>query len=137
MSKYSSSAHKQPLPPKNRTPPLLRGIGCLMMVIVPIFSWFLGEGVVQLYGNVLPAQWMGYPKINPLLYRLSGLTPVLDFIANQPALVAKFVVALVIVILLGVLLSIVYGYIYNMVGPSRYGPMDVPPPNVRTKKYRR
>src|SRR5436190_14941303 len=131
MSKYSSSAHRPPPPPRNQTPPLMRGIGCIMMVVIPIFSWGVAELLVRQYAGrlALPPSWMGYPKISPVLYRLSGLTPVLNFITNQQALVAKFIFFLVIVIVLGVLLSVIYGYIYNMFGPSQYGPQDVPPPN--------
>jgi hypothetical protein len=137
MSKYSSSAHRQPLPPKNRTPPLMRGIGCLMMVVVPVFSWVLGEGLVGKYAGIFPREWMGNVKISPLLNSFVVLRPIWNFIASQQALMAKFIVFLGIVTLLGVLLSVIYGYIYNMTGPSQYGPHDVPPPNVRTKKYKR
>ncbi len=137
MSKYSSSAHRPPPPPKNQTPPLMRGIGCLMMVIVPVFSWVLGEGLVSKYAGIFPREWMGNVRVSPFLYSIAALRPVWDFIASQQALMAKFIIFLGVTTLLGVLLSVIYGYIYNMTGPSRYGPQDVPPPNVRTKKYKR
>jgi hypothetical protein len=115
----------------------MRGIGCIMMVVVPIFSWVLGEGIVSKYAGILPREWMGTVRIPPFLYNILALRPVWDFLGRQQALMAKFIIFLGVVTLLGVLLSVIYGYIYNMVGPSQYGPQDVPPPNVRTKKYKR
>jgi energy-converting hydrogenase Eha subunit F len=85
----------------------------------------------------LPPQWLGHPKIPPYLLRVEGLLPVWNYIASLEAFTAKFIFFLAIIVVLGVLLSIVYGYIYRMFGPSQYGPQDVPPPHVRTKKYRR
>ena len=139
MSKYSSSAHRSPPPPRNRIPAGVRGIGCVLIGVVPVFSWVLADGLVKQFGlrMNLPPQWLGYPKIPPALFRVQGLIPVLNFIGGLQGLTAKFIFFLAIIVILGALLSIVYGYIFKMFGPSQYGPNDVPPPNVRTRKYRR
>jgi len=34
-------------------------------------------------------------------------------------------------------MSVLYAFVYRLVGPPRYGPLDVPPPNVKLKKYKR
>jgi hypothetical protein len=52
-------------------------------------------------------------------------------------LVANLVFMVVISVVLYGIMSIVYGYVYSVAAPSKYGPMDVPPPRVKTKKYRR
>ncbi len=139
MSKYSSSAHRTPPPPRNQVSPLVRGIGCLMMAIVPVFSWALAEYLIAgpARGWGLPPEWLGYPTIPPLLLSLSGLSGVWSFLQAQPALTGKIVFTVAIMIVLGGVMTIVYGYAYTLLGPSQYGPQDVPPPNVRTKKYKR
>ena len=39
MGKYSSSSRRQAAPPRNQVPPLVRGIGCITMVLVPILAY--------------------------------------------------------------------------------------------------
>lgn len=140
MGKYSSSARRAEGPPRNRgVHPVMRGIGCLLMVIVPILSY----GVAVLLVNYvaarwpMPQEWLGIPKIHPVLLSLRGLDPLWGFLQRQPNLVANLLFAFFIMILVGGVLSVVYGYIFSMFGPSRYGPQDVPPPRVKTKKYSR
>ena len=109
------------------------------MAVVPVFSWALADFLITGPGRSwpLPPEWLGYPKISPLLFKLQGLNGILNFLQNQAALTAKVIFFLGILVILSGLLAIVYGYVYRMFGPSQYGPQDVPPPNVRTKKYKR
>jgi hypothetical protein len=53
------------------------------------------------------------------------------FVQSLPA----FAVAATMII--GGFMAVVTGYISAMFGPSKYGPTDVPPPRVKTKKYTR
>ena len=43
----------------------------------------------------------------------------------------------VFIVILGGIFSLVYAVMYRAVAPSRYGPMDAPPPKVKIKKYKR
>ncbi len=141
MGKYSSNVARPPSKPRNRgVHPVMRGIGCVMMVIVPFISY--GSAVLLVNyaaraGWPIPVTWYGPPQIHPLLLRLSGLTPVWNFLRSQNNLTANLVFAFVIAVVIFGLMSVIYGYIYAMFGPSQYGPNDVPPPRVKTRKYTR
>ena len=132
MGKYSSRARERSGPnPKTTVNPYMRGIGCLMMVIVPVFSYLAGKELAaspQLRSwGIFPPDWF-----NPLI-----LSPALAQLFKEPIYPATLVIAVFLTIAVGGFISIVYGYAYNLLAPSKYGPTDVPPPRVKTKKYKR
>lgn len=141
MGKYSSM-NRQANRPRNRSVhPLMRGIGCIMMIIVPILAYgtavlLVNYGVSR--GWPLPPSWLGVPTFHPLLWRLQGLTVVLNFLQAQNNLIANVVFAIAITVVVGGIMSMIYGYIYTLFGPPQYGPNDVPPiRGVRVKRYKR
>jgi hypothetical protein len=117
----------------------MRGIGCLLMVIVPVFSYAVGDYLAkQGFGRqILPSSWYVNMTFPPEMTRLSGLGVVAGWLAGIPNLPATLAIAVLITVVVGGILSIVYGYMYSVLSPSKYGPMDVPPPRVKTKKYKR
>ena len=142
MGKYSSNSRQQKAPPRNTVPPVVRGIGCIMFVLVPLLSYGIADyciGNVQQVTSFFQANpnLMNPPKINPLLLQLRGLQPVWSFIQGQAHFGANLVLTIALIMIIGGLMAIVYGYIYAMFGPPKYGPTDVPPPRVKTKKYTR
>ncbi len=72
-----------------------------------------------------------------LLWKVVGLTPLLAFIQSQNNLYAILTVTLLYVVVFSTLVSVVYAFVYRYVGPSRYGPQDAPPPNMKVKRYKR
>ncbi|MBK9926422.1 MAG: hypothetical protein IPP66_14195 [Anaerolineales bacterium] len=142
MGKYTSRSSKPQAPTtKERTAinPYMRGIGCLFMLVVPVFSYGVGDYLAgQNLGNgILPPEWYGYMSVPPALANFTGLNYIANFFATRPHLIATLVLALVALVVVGGIVSIIYGYMYSIMGPSRYGPMDVPAPRIKTKKYRR
>ena len=141
MGKYSSYSRKKEAPRRQTgVHPVMRGIGCIMMVIVPIIAYGVALLLVD-YGLrqnwPIPRSWLGHPTIPPFLLTLQGLRPILDFLAVQNNLIATLVFTVVIIIVIGSLMSILYGYVYTLFGPPRYGPMDAPPIRVKVKRYKR
>jgi len=140
MGKYSSYSRRKEKPKNVGVHPVMRGIGCIMMVIVPILSYGLAILLVN-YGTgrgwPIPRGWYGPPKIHPLLLRDQGLRPIWNFLLQQNNLIANLVFTVVIIIIIGGLMSIIYGYIYTLFGPPKYGPTDVPPIRVKVKRYKR
>ncbi len=70
MSKYSSKFSRPPLPRDRGVHPLMRGIGCIMMIIVPILAY--GSAVLLVnygasHGWPIPPNWLGTPMFHPLL----------------------------------------------------------------------
>ena len=118
----------------------MRGIGCIMMVVVPILAYGLAVMLVN-YGASrgwpIPPGWYGQISIYPLLLRLQGLRPVWDFLLRQNNLVANLVFALTLIVIIGGIMSVLYGYIYTLFGPPRYGPQDAPPIRRKVKRYKR
>jgi hypothetical protein len=118
----------------------MRGIGCIMMVVVPILSWGLAVLLVN-YGTrqdwPIPPSWFGRIEIHPLLLRLEGLRPVWNFLMAQQNLVAHLVFTVAIIIVIGGVMSVIYGYLYSIFGPPQYGPQDAPPIRIKVKRYKR
>ncbi|HEY5730111.1 MAG TPA: hypothetical protein VIS72_08675 [Anaerolineales bacterium] len=139
MGKYSSHVKKQAAPKRNVVNPYMRGIGCLLMLIVPVFSYAIGDLLAaQGFGyQIIPPEWYGYMSIPPALANFAGLNWIFGRLANVEHLPATLAIAFVAIILLGGILSVIFGWMYSIFSPSKYGPYDVPPPRVKTKKYKR
>ena len=140
MGKYTSSSRRPPPMPRDRMPPLMRGIGCILFVVVPIVAYGVAILLVN-YGASrgwpIPQTWYGTPNLPGFLTSLPGLVGLANFLTAQNNLTANLVFTIAITVVIYGLMSVLYGYIFAMVGPSQYGPMDVPPPRVKTKKYKR
>jgi len=139
MGKYTSSSRQQG-PTRDRTPPLMRGIGCILFVVVPFFAygvamWLADYGARK--GWPIPQSWYGAPTLPAFIAGLPGLAGLANFLRGQQNLTVNLILALLITVVIYGLMSIIYGYVYALAGPSRYGPMDVPPPRVKTKKFKR
>ena len=112
MSKFYDQ-YRRP-PPKERPwqiHPIWRGIGCLMVVLIPLVSFAIADFVVQ---QNLQQGWLFIP------YELRGPPA-------YPYLFAKLGVTVLISVGLFALYTIFYMFIYQMIGPPKYGPMDSPP----------
>ncbi len=138
MSKYSSSS-KPAAPKVNReVHPVMRGIGCIMMVVVPIISYLAATVIVPAFPIPLLPGMTKALDVPPWLYNsLTGLQPLFNYIESQPLFVSFLVFAIVLTILIFSIMSIVYGFIYKAFGPSQYGPTDAPPIRKKVKKYTR
>lgn len=140
MGKYTSYSRPKPTPRTTGVHPVMRGIGCIMIVLVPILSYGIALLLVDYgssHGWPIPRNWYGPPPINPLLFRVQGLQPILNFLAQQNNLIVNLVFTLVVIVVIGGIMSIIYGYIYTLFGPPKYGPTDVPPIRIKVKRYKR
>lgn len=139
MGKYSSRIVKPSMPKRNTVNPYMRGIGCLLMLIVPVFSYGVGDYLAgQGFGfPVIPREWYGYIAVPAWMANLAGLNVVMRFLAGIPHLPATLAIAVVAMIVVGGILSVIFGWMYSLFAPSTLGPTDVPAPRVKTKKYKR
>jgi hypothetical protein len=140
MGKYTSYTKTPPKPRNLGVHPVMRGIGCIMIVVVPILAYGVALILID-YGIQhswpIPPNWLRPITIPPLLFNLRGLEPVWNFLLVQDNLIAKIVFTIAITIVIGGIMSIIYGYIYTIFGPPRYGPQDAPPIRVKVKRYKR
>ena len=139
MSKYRTYEKKPPARFKEPHP-IWRGIGCLIMLLVPAISLGISAILVQIapsLGYQLPDGLLGRPVMPELLFEVPGLRGILYWIQSLDNLYAILVGMFTITILLAGFLALGYAFIYRMVGPPRYSGIDAPPPNIKVKKYKR
>jgi drug/metabolite transporter (DMT)-like permease len=140
MGKYQSLARKKVVEKSREVHVAWRGIGCLMMLVIPVIS--IAAAVLTIdYGLehnwTIPYQLLGFPRYPDWFYASNGLMTILSPITNTRHFYAYAIASIIYMILLGGIMSVVYAYIYRLIGPSRYSPLDVPPPNIKVKKYKR
>jgi hypothetical protein len=141
MGKYTTHSRQAPKRRSYGVHPVMRGIGCIMMIVVPILAYGIALFLVDYAIGQrwpLPPTWLQPITIPPLLLSLRGLAPLWNFLLVQDNLMAIVVFTITIIVVIGGLMSIIYGYLYSMFGPPRYGPQDSPPiRNVKVKRYKR
>jgi len=83
MPKYQT-AERKVKPIRRKEPhPIWRGIGCLILLIVPAMSLGLSTILVEMapgLGIALPPGLLGRPLMPALLFRVPGLVPILNWI---------------------------------------------------------
>jgi hypothetical protein len=128
MGKYQTYAPEK-REPKWKVHPIWRGIGCLLIVIIPLMSY--AAAITVRAGNeqagwiAVPPELDQYPNLNRIERYAPALQPVFSWIEGIYIL---DVVLTVVFILLGFgLLTVAYSLIYALAGPPRYGPLDAPP----------
>jgi hypothetical protein len=140
MGKYSSYSKPKPKPKLDTVHPVMRGIGCIMIVVVPILSYGIAVLLVNYgyaHGWPIPPTWFGPPRFPDLLWKLQGLQVLLTFLTAQSNLKANVIFTIALIVVIGGIMSVIYGYMYTLFGPPRYGPQDEPPIRVKVKRYRR
>jgi hypothetical protein len=139
MGKYSTSNFWTSRRRSERPHPIWRGIGCILMILVPIISFAFAELTLQLplAQQYVPYQLMGYPVMPAALWKNEFLAPILAFLQSQQNLYAVVIFFLFYTLVIGAFVSIINAYLYKTVGPPQYGPQDAPPPKVKVKPYKR
>jgi hypothetical protein len=141
MGRYTSYQREKAKAKRNEVNPVMRGIGCILIVLVPILAYgsamyLVDYGVRK--GWPIPATWLGSINIPPLLQKLAGLAVVWNFLQAQNNLTANLAFAVAISIVIFGILAIIYGVSYRLFGPPQYGPTDMPPIRGRkVKRYKR
>jgi hypothetical protein len=139
-SKSYFQVHEKEFTRPYKIHPVWRGIGFLMMLIVPIISW-AGAQVTRDLGRrqgwafmrelsptlQLPEIFYALPVISSLAHWISG-------IYDLPVLLLFFFVLLVV---FSSIMSLLYALIYRLIGPPRYTPLDAPAAKNKGKRYTR
>jgi len=104
--------------------PVWRGIGCLMMVIIPIMAWAAATLLVQ---ENAKRGWLPMPA--QLVQTVN-----LPLIGAAPFFFANLLTAVILALIGFGLFTIIYSMIFSALGPPRYGPLDAPPDHRRPRK---
>ena len=136
MGKYDRFERYQDMqqPAASRIHPIWRGIGCMMLILIPIIAFaaadtfFENASDLSLFGSaVFPSSGIMYRVF--FSFEIFGGTS-LRFTPFHLVFTILFSVIGFMVF------SFAYAVVYRVSGPPRYGPTDAPPPR-RTKSRRR
>ena len=118
MSKYDKFNQGSRMPDRPwKIHPIWRGIGCLMMILIPIMSY---AGAVILVQENAKQGWLPMPR------ELSQ-TVTVPFLGEMDQFIAVVIVTTLLMIVGFGVVTILYSLIYTAVGPPRLGPLDAPP----------
>lgn len=139
MGRYSFE--RTPKKKERTVHPIWRGIGCLMLLIVPLISYALADILVR-YGIeqrlwFIPRELIGYAQLPPEVWRFRILASLFGWIGRIENLYANLIMTLVFVALIFGVIAMVYAMTYKAAGPPQYGPHDAPPPKVKIRKHKR
>jgi hypothetical protein len=110
--------------------PVWRGIGCLMVIILPTLAYFSSLALLKIgleKGWPIPRSLLGFVEFPKWVWKYHVTTNLLSPIANYPNFYAILVFTLVILILLSGIFSLLYSIMYRLVGPPQYSEVDAPP----------
>jgi hypothetical protein len=137
MAKYSKFQFKTPV--KRGMNPVWRGIGCILIVVVPLMAYgltVLFAPKIAATGKV-PHDLLGTIHFPSWVFRVGILGDIAYFIAHINNLWLNIITFFVMLLILTAIASLVYSFVYSLIGPARYTATDAPPPKYKAKKYTR
>lgn len=137
MGKYSKYQRKSQKKPEMN--PLWRGIGCILIVVVPVISYALMVILtpVIMATNLVPYALLGHVKFPEWALKTPFLSDVTFFIGGINNLGLKLIAFVVILLLLTAIFSLLYTLASQVIGPPRYSDKDAPPSKYKAKAYKR
>ena len=110
-----------------------------MIVLVPVISYAAAEVTMPFFLNrgLVPRELLFTPQTPEWLQIAPILAQTFRFLFGRYAILATLGLTVLYIIFFGGILTVIYAFMYRMASPSRYGPMDAPPPRVKVKKYKR
>lgn len=139
MAKYRSYERKEYLRPEG-VHPIWRGIGCILLVAIPIMSYL---GALLIVQNGLKNKWpfppelMGYPQMPAWALGWAVTHPAAVAIAAQQNLYLIITLTALLMVAGFAVIWFIYAWVYKVTGPNRYTPLDAPEVGRGSKRYRR
>jgi hypothetical protein len=138
MGKYQTSVRRQE-PRREGPQPIWRGIGCLLMVLIPIISFAAAEVSMPFFRDrgLVPRELLFTPQTPDWMWVAPVVAQTYHFLFGRPGILATLLFTFIYILLIGGVMSVFYAFMYQLAAPSRYGPMDAPPIKTKVKKYKR
>ncbi|MGD0750166.1 MAG: hypothetical protein ABSA23_02035 [Anaerolineales bacterium] len=128
-------------PPKKKPEvnPIWRGVGCILMVALPLISFGLTLfSIPKLVATgLVPYQLLGRVNFPTWVIRAPVLSNAAIFIQSINNLWLGLLVFFVILILVAGISSLIYVSVLQVIGPPRYSEQDAPPTGYKPKVYKR
>jgi hypothetical protein len=119
MTKYSMyNSTKKEKPERNPIHPVWRGIGCILLIVIPVISYIAANYFIT---NRINYTWVTIPQ----QLMVSNLP--------DPFLLVKIFYTAIFVFCLYLILLVITVLVNRFFGPNRYGPYDVPLDQVNRK----
>jgi hypothetical protein len=137
MTKYAKYQRKSA--EKKGMNPIWRGIGCILIVIVPLLAYgmmLIFSPLIIATGKV-PYQLLGYVQLPEWAFKVRIVADVALFIGSINNLWMNSITFFVMLLILTGVASLLYSMIYSVVGPARYTELDAPPTKYKGKVYKR
>lgn len=119
--------------------PIWRGIGCILIVVVPLITYALTVIFIPtvLATGMIPPELTRHVDFPLWVYRTPFLDVIATFIRGINNLWLGVIMFIVILLLLTGISSLIYVSVLQVIGPPRYTEMDAPPPKYKAKPYKR
>jgi hypothetical protein len=136
MAKFSKYQFPRNEPPKDLHP-AWRGIGCLLWIIAPLMAYAFAVLLVGAFGRVgmVPHALLGRIQFPDWSYQAPFLGLIVQFLGSLNNILAILAFFIPMLVILSGLFSLLYSWLYRVIGPPRYTPMDAPP--IRNRKVRK
>jgi hypothetical protein len=120
MGKYQSF-RREMKPPKREIHPIWRGIGFVLIVLIPFMAYTAALLVIDENSR---RGWFPIPA---------------DIVAtgSDPLLYVKIFITFLIALVLYIILLFITFLVNKFFGPDRYGPYDLPPVTYKGPRYKR
>lgn len=126
MSRYDRFEKAQMTERPWKIHPIWRGIGCMMLIIIPVVAW---AGAYEFMRIAPQLSW--FPQSREMYQNIDLQYFVLPVSLGQ-------IVFTVLFMMLGfMIMTIAYSFVYRVAGPPKYGPTDAPPPRVKRTRKRK
>jgi ABC-type Fe3+ transport system permease subunit len=125
MGRYRSYTRQEVKERPWEVHPIWRGLGCLLIILIPIMAY---AGAVVIVRANFVNRWVALPTELTRYFVIPYLGVTVYY--------AVIAVTLLLLFLGYGILVLVYAFMYRLVGPSRYGPLDSPPIKRKPKKRR-
>lgn len=105
-----------PKPAKLPVHPIWRGIGCVIITVLPLISYFIASSLID-NRDLYP--WLVIPE-----------DILLSNYPKDPMITVRFLYALIVLVALVAVLTLIMSIVMRIFAPSKYDSVDVPPEKI-------
>ena len=119
--------------------PIWRGIGCILVFVIPIITYKLTMLLVPsiIATGLVPQELLGRVQFPGWAYTMPIVSTVASYLSSMDYFWVKLVAFFILFSLVTGAISFVYSIIYQLIGPPRYAVLDAPPSKHKPKVYKR
>src|SRR4030043_680388 len=110
--------------------PVWRGIGCALILLIPIMAWYAAVLFFQTNKTIPLSYTISKPITIPYsqVQEIDRILAIFNqYTVSHNLIVGQFLLTVVFLFIGFGILSLIYAVFFKAAGPSRYGPFDIPP----------